>query len=462
MDIVWASLVIIFLCSWSILHLNIPPNFLPAPRSESAWRSLRRTFFTSWFLFKRKLGWMIVTIMVPEFVFGLAVEAFMSARKCTKQIREFQRENESEDEVNWTWTHSMYANMGGFVLKFPKPTVDVSQTTVKNGRSMEGNANDWATKFLHKFRDNNKRGHPLVGPFDWDTHSLHFLLARDYLQRSRELNPKEETDGERTARSLSGDTWTLTAAQILESRRIEIITQLPDITEAQILDKSKSNPIVTGLALVQISWLVIQLIIRAVEMRQSSQIEVSALAFAVCALFTYSFLWLHPKDISTPTVITANRSPDREEFKKLVDTGLFEQSYEDTGGSYAPPTSTTTLATGGFDASIMAMLLVLSLFGAVHLVAWNITFPSPIEQLLWRISSVVIAAAPLAIFLYGMIVGNAKANVPSWIETAVNLTMVLLFIIARLFLLVEAFRSTYYLPPDSYVATWASNIPHIL
>ena len=36
-----------------------------------------------------------------------------------------------------------------------------------------------------------------------------------------------------------------------------------------------------------------------------------------------------------------------------------------------------------------------------------------------------------------------------------------LYILARLFLMVEIFRTLCFLPPEAYVATWASNIPHI-
>jgi len=38
---------------------------------------------------------------------------------------------------------------------------------------------------------------------------------------------------------------------------------------------------------------------------------------------------------------------------------------------------------------------------------------------------------------------------------------ILLYILARLFILVEIFRSLCFLPPDTWVATWATNIPHI-
>jgi hypothetical protein len=39
--------------------------------------------------------------------------------------------------------------------------------------------------------------------------------------------------------------------------------------------------------------------------------------------------------------------------------------------------------------------------------------------------------------------------------------LIFLYIIARLALLVEIFRTLFFLPPDAYVSTWASDIPHI-
>jgi hypothetical protein len=36
-----------------------------------------------------------------------------------------------------------------------------------------------------------------------------------------------------------------------------------------------------------------------------------------------------------------------------------------------------------------------------------------------------------------------------------------LYVLARAFLLVEIFRTLFYLPEDAYVTTWASNFPHV-
>ena len=50
----------------------------------------------------------------------------------------------------------------------------------------------------------------------------------------------------------------------------------------------------------------------------------------------------------------------------------------------------------------IALPIVATAFGALHLIAWNFEFPSHLEQLLWRIASLTITgipAAPLALEL---------------------------------------------------------------
>lgn len=36
-----------------------------------------------------------------------------------------------------------------------------------------------------------------------------------------------------------------------------------------------------------------------------------------------------------------------------------------------------------------------------------------------------------------------------------------IYVVARLFILVELFRTLCFLPADAYVSTWTTNIPHV-
>ena len=46
---------------------------------------------------------------------------------------------------------------------------------------------------------------------------------------------------------------------------------------------------------------------------------------------------------------------------------------------------------------MVVLPLVACIFGAMHLIAWQFSFPSHVEQLLWRIGSLTITALPLLV-----------------------------------------------------------------
>lgn len=101
--------------------------------------------------------------------------------------------------------------------------------------------------------------------------------------------------------------------------------------------------------------------------------------------------------------------------------------------------------------------------------AWNFDFPSVLERTLWRTSSLVTLLGPLATVLVTWqrktLIWRVQGRSLQygrdrwwWAFTGLSL---LALTLARLFVIVEAFRSLYYLPQDAYFATWASNPPHI-
>jgi hypothetical protein len=167
---------------------------------------------------------------------------------------------------------------------------------------------------LDKFVEDNERGHPCLGAYDWKAHPENYSLAKDLL----ESEVLDEGDYRKCCGALVWDVWVLSAGQILLARKFGIIDKLPTIDENEIKDKSKEDALVKILALVQAVWLAIELIMRASTGRQSSQIEITALAFAVCALISYLLLLSQPKDVSMPTVLRAVRSPTSTEFEAIV------------------------------------------------------------------------------------------------------------------------------------------------
>lgn len=110
------------------------------------------------------------------------------------------------------------------------------------------------------------------------------------------------------------------------------------------------------------------------------------------------------------------------------------------------------------------------MFGGLHLIAWNFIFPTVVERTLWRISSLVTMLGLMFYFIVAVIwqtdilkrrfQGKYK-RIHFGLFTAFLWLCMLSLVLARLFVIVEAFRSLYYLPQDAYFATWAANAPYI-
>jgi hypothetical protein len=138
------------------------------------------------------------------------------------------------------------------------------------------------------------------------------------------------------------------------------------------------------------------------------------------------------------------------------------------------------------------LMLAGSIYGLVHLIAWSGPFTSLVQRWMWR-GSCLIIASPTAIFMIGYpaletydkyLWGKTWAYVvfaPLWIpakivrktfpsgsaqwKIAMYGTIALLslvYLAARVFLLVECFINLSQLPPEVYqIPQWAQYIPHL-
>ena len=58
---------------------------------------------------------MLLTLLAPEILIGFALSQFVAARHGHDKMQEFA----CEDGIEWTLEHSHFADMGGFVIRFP-------------------------------------------------------------------------------------------------------------------------------------------------------------------------------------------------------------------------------------------------------------------------------------------------------------------------------------------------------
>ncbi|KAG2134635.1 hypothetical protein BD769DRAFT_1774246 [Suillus cothurnatus] len=254
----------------------------------------------------------------------------------------------------------------------------------------------------------------------------------------------------------------------------------PTLTAIQIQDKSKGNAISKGLIMLQVAWFVMQLITRAIYHLETTQLEAGTLAFAVLNFLTYAVWWNKPLNVRCPHPVywksTESRPDDHVyvEGDELAWLGILAPVFRPIAGqigSHPIPTS-QQLRVPTFDGSIklehsdkillsLAALLIATVFGSIHCMAWFFAFPTYQEQVLWRMSAVVITFAPWFCFLVSL-TGNLVQRAAVLVYGLILVTSVILYITARAVLLVLMFTTLRNLPPDAYKAvSWVGLVPHL-
>lgn len=100
MDIVYGCLVVLITAIWTVVHINIPAA------GETWW----------WVLFRR-FRWGCVSIFAPDFLTLLAASQWDAATKSVARMRQLSKVE--ADGERWRLEHAFYANSGGFLLQCP-------------------------------------------------------------------------------------------------------------------------------------------------------------------------------------------------------------------------------------------------------------------------------------------------------------------------------------------------------
>jgi hypothetical protein len=100
-----------------------------------------------------------------------------------------------------------------------------------------------------------------------------------------------------------------------------------------------------------------------------------------------------------------------------------------------------------------------ALFGGPHCLAWNSHFPTPGEALGWRICSITTTCLPflsLVPISYWMSLnpyyrGKRGTAIQRMVTGLTCFLFLVIYVLARLFLLVEIFRDLGFLPPEAFI-----------
>jgi hypothetical protein len=404
-EILWTSIFALVTCCWTVLHLNIP-------RRRSKKTKLKSTV-SKIIGFWPKFKWMVLTLIIPEFLVGKALQDRHLAKASVDEMKDLAK----TAGFDWTVTHGFYADMGGFALD-ARSVID---------------------------------GELVQTPLPLNVRSLKYACGK-----------------------------------------ANIIENLPHITEDEIKDKSKGDLFVKVIAAGQLLWLIIQTAARGIKGLAISQLEIAVLAYAALTIITFFLCLSKPKDVQVPTIIPVSAGVGEKELSKQQGFELGKRRPHSWFSislrlrryrSQIPLNSTERLLSSmpndGRYPHRVAMSMIFPewalltrmddgfiiggiVFGSIHCAAWFAQFPTPVERLLWRIASMVTAGI-LPLYYCVLLTDIHLKTVPliRFIIPAIEFLLAVAYVFARLTLLIEVFRSLYFLPPSAYVVTWSSEIPHV-
>ena len=312
---------------------------------------------------------------------------------------------------------------------------------------------------------------------------------------------------------------------ILRSKHINFLVKhryidFPNISTKDIDDRSKSDSLAKAFTCLQIGWLALQVIGRAVQHLDVTTLEITTLSFVVCSMGTYACWIRKPYSVGTHTVI---RMPEQrvDDIDLDVETderghnSLFERYVASQpkerkdrvvqpngqinyAGGYtkldviddARPNWTKDLTNsirwwrGGKERKVnrvrndrlpenplqvtLGAAVVSFAYAGLHITAWNISFPTEIERVLWRAVSLILLSSiivwwclDIAQSLYDKVQGTKGDAVPLW-RLITGVVIAIVYGLARAYLLVEAFVALRALPPSAYQSVnWTAVLPHI-
>ena len=281
------------------------------------------------------------------------------------------------------------------------------------------------------------------------------------------------------------------------------------LSEETIRDKSNADSTVKLFALYQVSWFVVQSIVRAVHSLPLAQLETMTLSYIPLFVVTYFFWWVKPKDVITSSVVelpemlpqqmavfesmAVSNAFDDESIGNqdslwnvwYLTPRLFEKEAEDRalqefkvpqgikkpfkpgkdvdqGGNTVVGALPVTLepkevVVAHWDPELYgskiwpAICLFGASFGALHLISWNATFPTLVEQWLWRAAAITSIVSMLIFMHFKKVIFRCGGPL-----TMISLLSPAFYFLSRMIMLggvVAAFRASDPAVYETYVVS---------
>ena len=307
---------------------------------------------------------------------------------------------------------------------------------------------------------------------------------------------------------------------------------LSDIPEEEILDRAESSSLSKAVLIIQVAWFCMNCASRLFQRLPLSLLEVSTAAHAFCTLLTYFVWWSKPLNVAAPTIMRGKEA--REVYALLRCSYVeynkaLEMAQKRAAGEFSTPegthmsekivlasnalqhllptperplvhfrgpfrTPSQKLVPGAIENSsgeplyeLMTLAISPALYGFIHFLAWSDQFPTPLEQLIWRLSSFMVTCSGLlSVFIIYLVQLRSLSrrfpifhraavrwliwyrltmDVSRFLEWSLSICSIMIataHIFTSGFLIVESFRQLFFLAPAAYqLPSWSNYLPHL-
>lgn len=267
-----------------------------------------------------------------------------------------------------------------------------------------------------------------------------------------------------TAQATEDITVYLSAIQIYVAKELGLITGFPEYDERKIKAMSRGKPLVKSYTLAQVGYFLQLMVTRLAKGLLISLLETAVLSFCLCCCLAYCFYWSKPQSVDVPEKLEIDQPrpalPRDIILLKcfgpigFIRTTLCRPFVTDTTESTKPIPNDAMdgvlFCTGGIPTHYAEFAAVLAgaAFGALYFLAWSFPFPTAVEAIIWRISAGMTVAGPILYDIANLLLTKFFRNRPH--HWAGLWGIAALYLFARGFLIVEMFRTLFFLPPATF------------
>ncbi len=219
-------------------------------------------------------------------------------------------------------------------------------------------------------------------------------------------------------------------------------------TDADIRDRSKADTLSKIITLIQVLWFVMQVISRPIAGLTVSLLELSTTGLVFFAVVSYSMWFSKPFDVTIPIAIPYT------ELRPPVRLLQFEDH----------PDYWWTMLMAASRTNVALWIILNAVFAGIHSAAWKYVFASKPEAVIWHVCSILIFVLPLLEGYSFLAISRNRfpdGGLGSAIGVFIELLFPLLYVIARLFLIVETLIAFRFCPASIFdKVRWMEYLAH--